>query len=315
MGALFDRYVVADWSSAGRPSTGADSIWIAELGATGGPELSNPPTRALAASTFARAAAEGRRTGDRTLLAVDAPLGYPAGAAAHFGLTPPGEGTAPWRAMWTHTSCTLHDDERNANDRFEVAAGLNRSGGSVGPFWGRPHQRTIEGLAATKPGVFVVPELRHCEHWLRAQGLRPASCWQLAGVGSVGSQTLTLLPVLERLLTSGGSDVTVEVWPFTTGWSVPRPTPGSIVLAETWPTAFDVTYPIHWIRDAAQVHDVALELRRADEAGELAGWFAPDVPEAVTAAAVQEEGWALIPPRSTEVSGDAGAADQQARRT
>lgn len=113
------------------------------------------------------------------------------------------------------------------------------------------------------------------------------------GVGSVGSQTLTLLPILERLVSGGG----VDVWPFTTGLRAPQVSPGTAVVAETWPTAFDVSSPVHWIRDAAQVHDVASALRSADVGGSLPQWFEPgDVERSGRRDIESEEGWALIPP-------------------
>lgn len=126
---------------------------------------------------------------------------------------------------------------------------------------------------------------------LRDRGLRPASGWQLLGAGSVGSQTLTVVPVLERLVARGG----VEVWPFTTG-SVPRPLlPGEMLIAETWPTMFDVDVPIGAIRDAAQVAAVATALRAADRIGDLDEWFTIDPEGAPAADVVDEEGWVLGP--------------------
>jgi hypothetical protein len=107
----------------------------------------------------------------------------------------------------------------------------------------------------------------------------------------VGSQTLTLLPILYGLLLRGS----VEVWPLTTGLAVPRVPAGTAVLAETWPTGFAVDLPAHWIRDAAQVHGVALALREADRVGGLAEWFAPPLPAATRAVVEAEEGWVLIP--------------------
>ncbi len=300
MGELFDRYVVVDWSAASHPKRGTNSIWVASLDDDAGaganePELSNPPTRREAEAILRERCAASDSA--RTLIAIDAPLGYPAGAAPHFGV---GVATAVWRAMWLLISERFEDDAANANNRFDVAGRLNRlAAADEGPFWGRPSTREIAGLLPTKPRPFTqeVPEFRHCEGWLRSLGLRPMSCWQLMGVGSVGSQTLTLLPILRRLL----DDVDhVDVWPFATGWRAPRLDRGGVVLAETWPTAFPVADRIHWIRDASQVHDVAIELCRADRTGELAAWFGPPdglvADRSVVDAVERAEGWALVPP-------------------
>lgn len=287
MGELFDRYVVVDWSAASRPVTGPDSIWIAVLDAGAArADLVNPPTRAEAAEALAAL----RRSDARTLVAVDASLGYPRGSAKRLRV----RGDPPWRAWWQYLERHLEDDASNRNNRFEVAAALNQRTKGAGPFWGRPANRDVVGLAATKPASFRVHEFRHVEAWLRARGLHPASGWQLLGAGSVGSQTLTVLPVWERLLRGGG----VDVWPFTTGLAAPTAASGTIVLAETWPTAFglDLGGDGGRVRDAAQVDGVAAALAHADRSAELATWFAPALPASVREVVEAEEGWVLAPP-------------------
>jgi hypothetical protein len=278
----FDRYVVVDWSASSRPSTGRDSIWIAVLGRDAAdPELANPSTRREAERRLEELVAD--RT--RTLVTVDASFGYPAGTADWFGLD--GE---PWTAMWRHLEASIADDDRNVNNRFEVAADLNRRRGGPGPFWGRPTGSAFVGLDPRKPERFPISEFRQVEQALRDGGRRPASCWQLLGVGSVGSQTLTLLPILERLRRRRP----VDVWPFTTGLGSPTDRSRS-VLAETWPTAFDLELPSDRTRDAAQVDGVARRLRAADETGELADWFAPPIDPATRSNVEREEGWVLAP--------------------
>lgn len=281
-GTLFDRYVVVDWSANARPKTGRDSIWVAEAGRSGPPTVHNPSTRRAAERSLAEVVA----SDGRTLLAVDASLGYPSGTAEWFGF----EGGAAWRAMWQHLERRLADDDRNGNDRFAVAAELNRRR-EAALFWGRPARQHHDGLDTRKPTRFPVAEFRRIESSLRAERLRPASVWQLLGVGSVGSQTLTLLPVLERLFRNGR----VEIWPFTTGLVTPAVPAGTTVVAEIWPTAFDVDPTLHAVRDAAQVMSVADRLRRADRGGRLAAWLAPTVDDADRRAAESEEGWLLRP--------------------
>lgn len=288
MGELFDRYVVVDWSAAGRPTLGRDSIWIAVVDDRPRARVrrTNPSTRHQAAAELA-----GLNTPElRVLVAVDASLGYPQGTAAWFGL----EGPTPWRAMWSHLAADLVDAPDNANDRFEMAARLNRRRGGEGPFWGRPATAPIDGIGTRKPAAMPLHEFRIAETRLRSEGRRPASCWQLLGAGSVGSQTLTLLPILHRMLLAGS----VEVWPFTTGLTTPVPVAGVAVVAETWPTAFELDLSRHEVRDEAQVDGVVRRLRAVDRAGELAAWFAPEVEPEQRHAVETEEGWALTPPRS-----------------
>lgn len=276
---LFDRYVVVDWSAKARPATGADSIWIADLAGTGQSVLHNPPTRSAAMSLVEAIADDASTT--RTLLGFDASLGYPSGTAALFGLD-----GVPWAAMWRRLAELVGDDDRNRNDRFRAAATLNAAaGGSApGPFWGAPSDAFEPVLRRTKPAAFPVDEFRLVERTLMTLGMRPKSCWQLLGAGSVGGQTMTLLPRLARIVDR------VAVWPFSTGVRVPD---GPLVVAEVWPSMFvdRSDRPGGQVLDAAQVTSTAQALRAADRAGELAGWFTPEVSD--PCAVVAEEGWIL----------------------
>lgn len=301
MGGLFDRYVAVDWSAAGRPVRGPDSIWIGACDGRRGAHVrwSNPPTRRTAEREL-RELLAGR---ERTLVAIDVSLGYPAGTSEVFGIS----GATPWRAMWTYVAERLADDEANRNDRFALAAALNRRAGGNGPFWGCPAGSSYDGLPPRRPATSSVARFRRTEERLLAAGRRPASGWQLLGAGSVGSQTLTALPVVHRLLVSGP----VEIWPFTTGLDVPV-TADSAIVAETWPTAFDLDLGGVAVRDAAQVEGVVRRLRAADESGELAAWFTPPVTATERAAAEREEGWILSP--TDRAAGDPPAPNDHKRR-
>lgn len=280
---LFDRYVVVDWSASATPNTGRDSIWVADLGAAGSPALHNPSTRAQAASILEELTTGAGR--DRVLIGLDAGLGYPSGTADLFGLA-----GSPWAAMWGAVTERMVDDDRNRNNRFEVASAFNllafdRSGGDArGPFWGCPSDRFGETLGRTKPSSFPLAEYREVEQRLRSTGRHPKSCWQLLGAGSVGSQTLTLLPILHRLLDR------VDVWPFTTGLRLPDGDQ-RVVVAEIWPKMFVTEIPLGTVPDAAQVSGTAEALRMADRAGELADWFEPSATDRL--AVEREEGWIL----------------------
>ena len=279
---LFDRVVVADWSASSTPKRGADSIWIAteERGRT---TIENIPTRAGATERLLELC----RTDHRTLLGVDFSLGYPVGTAAALRLA----GRA-WEAMWRLLAAEVTDDEANRNNRFEAAASFNRRiGGDPGPFWGRPAKRSLEGLDVTKPVSRVVPQWRTVEAALIADGLRPFSVWQLLGVGSVGSQSLVGIPVLERLRrTLGGA---VQVWPFTTGLTRPATTAGDVVIVEVWPTMHGIDVPADRIKDAVQVEALARLFADVDRVGRLGEWFEPDLPSELAGPVEAEEGWVL----------------------
>jgi precorrin-8X/cobalt-precorrin-8 methylmutase len=275
---VFDRYIVVDWSAAATPRTGADSIWVADLVAGARPTLTNPRTRRDAAAWLD--AAFDRSGEQRILVGVDACLGYPRGTAAYFGLD-----GVPWKAMWDAIASLSNDDDGNRNNRFEVAAHLNERGRvRPGPFWGCVDDRSAPVLSRKKPAGFPVPEYRLVEARLRSASSAPKSVWQLLGAGSVGGQTLTLLPILRRLLDRS------EVWPFTTGLWAPEPT-SRIVVAEVWPSWFVREIPPGMVRDAAQVAGTAAALAAADAAGDLASWFSPSVDESEPV--VREEGWIL----------------------
>jgi len=291
----FDRIVVVDWSAHSTPKVGADSIWLA-VDDRRSLVVENPATRADAShrlTSIAEAAVD-----STTLIGVDFSLGYPIGTARALGCT-----GRPWHAVWTLLADSIVDDERNRNNRFEVAAASNASiGDGPGPFWGCPPSRRVEHcLSSTKPERTAghPPEWRHVESVLRRNGRRPFSSWQLLGAGAVGSQSLLGIPVLERLRRRFPRRV--DVWPFTTGLGLPPLRPGQVVVAEIWPTLVtgnDTTGPVS---DARQVADVAAWLRGLDRRGELRGLFEPNVAAARRSAVIDEEGWVLgvsEPPRA-----------------
>ncbi len=123
----------------------------------------------------------------RVLLGFDFPFGF-----AHY------------RIPWSLLSALIEDSEDNTNNRFAVAAELNRRLTSgPAPFWGCPPKHAGPYLTATKPPI-ALPE-RATEQ----RGAKPP--WKLSYPGTCGSQSLTGIPHLQRLR------ATLEdcsVWPF-----------------------------------------------------------------------------------------------------
>src|SRR5215831_17551453 len=112
---IFDSFVIVDWSGANVPRTGRDSIWLCRR--CGDDEtLANPPTRHAAKALIADWLMAAMAREHRVLLGFDFPFGYPAGFAARLGLS-----GSPWRAVWDEIAGLLVDDERNRNNRFDVA--------------------------------------------------------------------------------------------------------------------------------------------------------------------------------------------------
>jgi len=281
-----DRLVTVDWSAAATPREGVDSIWVCLL-EDDTPALANPRTRREAEALLTELCG---RSG-RTLLAADVALAYPAGTAQAADLCRL-PGAAAWNAICEHLETELRDGLDNRNNRWEVAAALNARFGS-NQFWGAPVSRSSAWLPVRKPARPPLPWFRASESALRASGMHPASPWQLLGVGSVGSQALTFIPVMQRLRRSMPGRVLV--WPMETGM-VPDPWNGAhhrTVVTESWTTlapADEVDAVDHQVRDARQVVALARFLRRQLDAG--APLFQP--PAATPHLdVVNEEGWVL----------------------
>src|SRR3954454_5598431 len=120
---MFDRFVIVDWSAAGQPKTGRDSIWICAVDRDGAERLvENPATRHAARVLLGDMLVEATRCGQRVLLGFDFPFGYPVGFAQRLGLN----GAPTWRAVWDEIAGRLIDHENNRNNRFDLGAEFNR---------------------------------------------------------------------------------------------------------------------------------------------------------------------------------------------
>lgn len=297
--ALFDVIMIVDWSANAAPKTGPDSIWISELEVerTDRPDAGRGPYNA---STRARALAHlterlHHHEGRRVLLGCDVAFGYPAGFAVAAGLIDESPNTNAWEATWLHLAAAVEDDERNRNNRWEVAATLNERMGAH-HFWGVPAGRATEWLAPTRPQQFALPATREADRRvISPSGRRPFSVWQLLGAGAVGSQTLTGIPALQRLRGADGLQERIRVWPFETCFTT-DPCAGAhdaVVLAEVWPSSIVVGHIDHPVKDARQVVALAHHLAAADAAGRLPTSFSPVLPPVDATAALSEEGWVL----------------------
>jgi precorrin-8X/cobalt-precorrin-8 methylmutase len=292
---LFDAYLMVDWSSETKPKTGKDSIWLALAERTPAGlrlhALENPATRAEARERLADLLEGLVRRKRRVLVGFDFPFGYSSGTAAALGLK-----GAPWRAMWSALSQAVEDCADNANNRFEAADGLNQQMGfPEGPFWGHPVGRSYAKLRMTRPTYDDgLDEKRVCESVISG----PQSIWKLAGVGSVGGQVLTGLPVVHALRRDARLKGHARVWPFETG--LKTMTAGAIkqhpvVLAEIYPSLVSPRSASGQVKDALQVQAIAAFMAGADDNGKLGRMFAgmkglsPDQKQGVE----REEAWIL----------------------
>ena len=316
---LFDVYLAVDWSARSAPSPARpspDSVWVAEhaAGRIRAPYLR---TRHGCARWLRQRLAGHARRGRRVLVGFDFPFGYPRGFAAALGLVAPADehpappAVAPWRLIWDELDRLIEDAPDNTNNRFEVAAALNRRCAgdpdrAPGPLWGCPPAMAGPWIQATSPGYpyragrVPLRRLRWAEQ--HAAGTQPA--WKLMGIGSAGSQCLLGIPVVSGLRSDPELRDLGRVWPFETG--APDPAAGASVLyAEIWPGIVR-RHPAgagapagggrpRMIKDEAQVRAVVRWLRSADRSGSLRELLAAPgrLPVSARRDVLAEEGWIL----------------------
>jgi molybdopterin-guanine dinucleotide biosynthesis adapter protein len=273
-GDAFATVAIVDWSASSVPSparASRDAIWIGVC-SDGGETATYYRTRNAAAGALHALIAQEQAAGRRLLVGFDFPMGYPAGFARRL------TGSDDTPALWAWLEARIEDDASNANNRFAVAAGINRALGGAGPFWGRPASLVTEGLQATKAIDYAAlgfAERRQVEKLLPSA----SPVWKLYTNGSVGSQSLMGLPMIHRLSQVPG----VAVWPFR-DW-----TASPVVLAEVYPSllAPAVRASGDAIPDRAQVTLLARTLWRLSQRGKLSA-----ILEEVLNIA-REEGWIL----------------------
>ena len=296
---LFETHLVVDWAANSKPTRSKptkDGIWWAanRQGEALEPEYSR--TRRDALNHIAEFIASELDAGRRVLAGFDFPFGYPEGVAERLC----GQSCAP--SLWEWLADRIRDEHNNANNRFEVAEGMNREWPGVGPFWGKhpqwppekfydiPHRKNDRTCRDLHP-----KELRLAD--CRAEGAK--SPWQLFGNGSVGSQVLVGLPTLRRLLNDRSINGRGSVWPFETTLSVPETRESPLVLAEVYPSllknAFRKLQADGEILDRAQVRLSAEAFARMDHGDRLTPLFEcpPDLSCEQRTTIETEEGWIL----------------------
>ncbi|MFT6426230.1 MAG: precorrin-8X/cobalt-precorrin-8 methylmutase [Celeribacter sp.] len=251
--ALFDVHVVVDWSSAGSPKTGKDSIWIAAYGADTA-QVINPATRHAAMDALTTILDAATAQGQRVFMGFDFAFGYPESFSKALG------DHADWRDVWATIANEIEDADDNTNNRFDAAATLNQMFDAEGPFWGNGLKRDIDGLPRKKPtgwGDTLPVNQRSAEACVN----NAQEVWKLAGAGSVGGQALTGIARLEHLRQSR-NDLTI--WPFQT-FGEGR----GHVAAEVFPSLIDIPKSDDQPHDKTQVETLARALRSLDQNGTL----------------------------------------------
>ena len=240
----WDTFVMVDWSGGNDrgASPAADAIWV---GVNRGDQSEDPlyfRNRQVYTAWITAFIDAELIAGRRAMIGFDFPFGYPAGFGKHLiGTDDP---IALWQ--WFHERV---EDAPKANNRFDIAGQINGTLPGIGPFWANGLKREIpnlprKGLARTA-NPFL--ERRAVEHLAKGS----FTCWQLAGAGAVGSQTIMGLPVLQTLRATFPNKI--SVWPF-------EPLTNPISFVEIWPTLYAGPAPAHWIKDAHQVYTTARTL-------------------------------------------------------
>ena len=274
----FDRVAIVDWSAAGTPKMGRDSIWIG-LPDANGTLAATHATRAAAEAALAALCAESLAAGQSLLVGADFNVGAPRGLASRL------TGRAEALALWSWLAAEVTDTDRNLSNYRAVAARINAAFPGGGPFWGNGARAEVPGLPRTKPPLPPgLHEHRATDLAGQTAGLWPKPIWQLAGAGAVGAQSLTGIPVLWRLRQRLGPDA--SVWPFE-----PPATP--VVLAEIYAShlapAVARLEAAGMVRDEAQVRLLSAALHNLAAGGGLAPLFRPAAPGDL----LTEEGWTL----------------------
>jgi hypothetical protein len=294
---LFNAYVAVRWSTAAKPTTGADSVWIGVLKRDVRFRLAfeahNPPTRAQAETLLAELLADRARRRERALAVFDFPLGFPRGLAEGLKLA----GPAPWKAVWDQLAKMVKDRPDNVNNRFGVGSEINRrlTGGPF-PFWGCPPRDTLTTLTPKRErahGPGDIPEFRLVDERIKGA----ASVWKLYYNGAVGGQAILGIPMLGRLKAARGE--AMKAWPFETGLKALTEADLAgvdLVVAEVAAGLAPALAPAPGeAKEAAALRGLCEHLARLDEAGKLAALFAAPKdagPETIDLAQT-EEGWTL----------------------
>lgn len=274
----FQTIAMVDWS--GGNDTGSkprkDAIWacVARAGSCEAPiYLRN---RGLAEEWLGDLIEAELTAGRRLMLGFDFPFGYPAGFAQEI------TGTDDPLVLWDWFEEQI-EDAPDRNNRFDLAGQINRRFGGTGPFWGNGLKRDIDGLPRNKRGYRnPFPDRRAVEHLAKGS----FTCWQMSGVGAVGSQVMMGLPVLARLRRRFPGQI--AAWPF-------EALDKQVAFVEIWPSLTLGAGPADRIKDAWQVKKVA-RIIMALPAGELVRQLSVEAPQEGWILGVEQDQDTIVPP-------------------
>lgn len=299
MSRLFGAYIVVDYSAAEGKKTGESSVWIGvirrDVRFRPTYDCHNPATRLEAMSLLQSLIADFKKRGEKVFLGLDFGLGFARGTAKKLGLNE----DSPQKSLWKFLAKEIIDKPDNSNNRFMVAAKMNRlMTDAAYPFWGCPKSAAQKWLSSLKPDSYgEFPEYRYCEDYVRTHRKAQAkSLWQMHGAGVVGGQTMLGIHMLSQLFKTEGTSF--KTWPFDFGADAITPDDleaCDVVCCEIYPSLYKTTPLEDEVKDAAQVRVCALTFSELDEQGLLSSKLA--LPKSLTEdeqnTVLLEEGWIL----------------------
>ena len=111
MPRLFDAYVIANWTAAEGKKLGEQSLWIAvakrDVRMRLKVETHNAATRAEGEKLLADILSDLNKRGDRALIGLDVPLGFPVGTAARLNLK-----DQSWSGLWAFLADNVRGQAR-----------------------------------------------------------------------------------------------------------------------------------------------------------------------------------------------------------
>ena len=291
MPRLFDAYVIVRWSAASKAAAAADSVVIGlvrrDVRFRNAYSSQTAVTRAEGEKKLTALLEDLAKRGEKVLLGLDFPLGFPRGLAA--GLKLQGE---PWQAVWNQLDRMVKDKPDNTNNRFAVGSEINRrlTGGPF-PFWGCPPRDALTTLQPKRTREHEAGDLPEQRATDAKRGA--PSIWKLYYNGSIGGHAILGIPMVRRIKLAYGDQM--KVWPFETGWGAPDLDGVRIVAAEVFTAGAETKPAAGESKDQTEVRAYAEQLAKLDEASKLAPLFAEPKGLAAGEADVArtEEGWIL----------------------
>lgn len=301
----FNIFIAVDWSAKSSPSPAkpsADALWVGIKDTLNHTQTEHYfRTRHKCKSFLTKTLIDyADNKSANIVVGYDLDFGFPRGFAKALG----DEGGDGWKFNWEFLSKHIHDNEKNANNRFEVASHINsqiNQGEKSGPLWGCPRKKTLPCLDPTSPvypytthkGI-ILRKKRWCEH--KEPKAQPV--WKLLGTASVGGQTLLGIPVINELRNHKLLREHSLIWPFETGFKAPRLKRNefNIIHLEIWPGILSKHLDANIeVKDQAQVraivdwlHDWVVQ-EQMDELMSPPSWMT----ESMIDDAIHEEGWVI----------------------